>query len=133
MKVYKPMGIVSLSVTIFAFFLIFLTWGDGCNVWKSFPLSIIGIAPGILFQTTFLGMSYSSPKECLSICIGAYYLFQQLGTITGPAVGAALIQRNFKKNLAQHLMNIPDKEAVHYQYTRKLSWEVYTNLKIGHK
>lgn len=110
------MGIVSLSVTLLAFFLIFLIWRDGCNIWESLPLSVIGIAPGILFQTTFLGMSYSSPKECLSICIGTYYLFQQLGQIIGPAVGAALIQRSFKNSLVQDIVEIPHKKTVCCEY-----------------
>lgn len=112
MRRYKTMSIISLGITVLSFLLIFLTWRDGCNIWESFFLFVVGFAPGILFSTMFIGMSYSSPKECLSVCIGTFYLCQQLGTIIGPACGAALVQRLFKNNLVQHIVDIPDKKTI---------------------
>lgn len=131
MRRYKTMSIISLGITVLSFLLIFLIWRDGCNIWESFFLFVVGFAPGILFSTMFIGMSYSSPKECLSVCIGTYYLCQQLGTIIGPACGAALAQRLFKNNLVQHIVDIPDKKTVcclHLQIHER-----YTNLKVDHK
>src|SRR5699024_8877836 len=77
MRRYKIMSTISLFISILAYLCIFLTWRDGCTIWESFFLFFVGLAPGVLFSSLFIGMSCSSPKEYMSICISTYYLCQQ--------------------------------------------------------
>ncbi|OJJ40864.1 hypothetical protein ASPWEDRAFT_166918 [Aspergillus wentii DTO 134E9] len=109
---YKTMSVISICILILAYLFIFLIWRNGCNVWESLLLFGVGFAPGILFSTMFIGMSYSAPKESLSVCISVYFLFQQLGMIIGPAVGAALLQGVFKDNLVQRIGEIADNKMI---------------------
>lgn len=108
---YKTMSIIAIFLTILSFLLIFLTWRDGCT-WESLFLFLVGFAPGILFSSLFIGMSQSSPKEHMSICVVTYYLCQQLGIIIGPTCGSALVQWLFRGNLATRLGDIPHKKQV---------------------
>ncbi|KAH8427508.1 uncharacterized protein LDX57_005221 [Aspergillus melleus] len=100
---YKTMAVVSLIITILSFLLIFLSWRDGCTLWESSILFFVGLAPGILFSSLFIGMSNSSATDCIASCIGTFYLSQQLGIIVGSACGSALIQGLFKMNLAAQM------------------------------
>lgn len=104
------MSTLSFFISILSFLSIFLTWRDGCTLWESFFLFLIGFAPGILFSSLFIGMSSSSPKECMSICIVTYYLSQQLGTMIGPSCGSALVQWLFQGNLVARLGSISHKK-----------------------
>lgn len=110
-KRYKNMTTMSIFLIILAYFLIFLTWRDGCT-WQSTFLLQVGFAQGVLFSGFFIGMSQSSSKEHLSTCIATYYLSQQLGTIIGPTCGLALIQWLFRGNLVNRLGDIPHKKQV---------------------
>lgn len=112
MRRYKIMSIISFFISILAYLFIFLTWRDGCTIWESFFLFFVGLAPGILFSSLFIGMSCSSPKDYMSICISTYYLCQQLGTIIGPTCGSALMQWLFQGNLVKRLPDISHKMRV---------------------
>ncbi|KAL4878351.1 major facilitator superfamily domain-containing protein [Aspergillus karnatakaensis] len=98
-KRFKNMTLLSTLLTLAIYTLILLTYPHGFNAAKGILLLIAGFAPGILFPALFVGMSATAPQGTLSVCISTYYLSQQVGSIIGPAVGSALVQRDFKRRL----------------------------------
>lgn len=116
---YKNMTIISICVLVLSYFLIFLTWRDRCT-WQSIILLQVGVAQGFLFSSIFVGMSQSSPKEFSAICVGTYFLSQQLGIIIGPTCGLALIQWLFQVNLTNKMGDIPHKPQVRRHVARNI-------------
>ncbi|OJJ49073.1 hypothetical protein ASPZODRAFT_129457 [Penicilliopsis zonata CBS 506.65] len=116
---YKTMTALAYLLTIVCFLLVLLLWRTGCSIADSLLLLPSGFAVGIIFSTSFIGMSSSSPRDSLSICIGTYYLFQQLGLIIGPACGSAMIQSLFERELSARLVG-PGKKEVWDRYDTKI-------------
>lgn len=57
-------------------------------------------------------MATYAPEGKLHVCIGTYYLSQQLGLIIGPAAGSALNQKLFAARLWSALGGLKDKGVV---------------------
>lgn len=106
------MTLTSLLVQTTCALLIFIQWRHGFKLWYSIYLLGLGIAPGILFPALFVGMATYAPEGKLHVCIGTYYLSQQLGLIIGPAAGSALNQKLFAARLWTALGGLKDKSVV---------------------
>ncbi len=106
------MTLVSVLVQTICILLIFIQWRNGFKLWYSIYLLCLGVASGILFPALFVGMATYAPEGKLHVCIGTYYLSQQLGLIIGPAAGSALNQKLFAARLWSALGGLKDKGVV---------------------
>lgn len=106
------MTLASILVQTTCTLLIFIQWRNGFKLWYGIYLLPFGIATGMLFPALFVGMSTYAPEGKLHVCIGTYYLCQQLGLIIGPAAGSALNQKLFAARLGTNLGGLKDKSAV---------------------
>ncbi|PLB51565.1 MFS transporter, partial [Aspergillus steynii IBT 23096] len=109
---YKNMTLIALGFCIMVNLAISVQWRDGCTIWEALILFPLGATLGIFYSTQFIGMSASLPKNRQAACFGAFFLCQQLGFITGPAAGLALVQAIFDHSLENNLLDSPRKELV---------------------
>lgn len=93
--------------------LILLRWRQGTNAWEgslyAFPS---GLGSGMILSTQFIGLSTSAPKDQLATSISIYYLSQQVGTIVGISVTAAVLRGAFQNTLMRELGDVPGKAEV---------------------
>ncbi|KAL2824262.1 major facilitator superfamily domain-containing protein [Aspergillus cavernicola] len=111
-KRLKSMTLAALCTLLLVYLLIFIQWRNGFALWQGIYLLALGFAPGVLFPALFVGMASTVPEGMLSVCIGTYYLCQQLGLIIGPSCGSALSQRLFARGLWEGLGDVADKNVV---------------------
>lgn len=108
----KSMTLASILIQAISTLLIFIQWRNGFKLWDGIYLFPFGVATGMLFPALFVGMATYAPEGKLHVCIGTYYLCQQLGLIIGPAAGSALNQKLFAARLGTNLGGLKDKSAV---------------------
>ncbi|KAF9884866.1 hypothetical protein FE257_000933 [Aspergillus nanangensis] len=108
----KPMILISLLVTLAGLTALLLAWRSSSSPWKRVYLIPLGAAPGLIFPCLFASMTSLCPEDALSICIGIFYLSQQLGFIVGPAAGTALVQGFFSKSLWRELGDVAHKKLI---------------------
>ncbi|KAL2810303.1 major facilitator superfamily domain-containing protein [Aspergillus granulosus] len=108
----KIMTLATTLALIAIYTFITIQWRHGFELWQSIFLALIGIGSGILFPALFVGVASIAPEGMLSVCIGTYYLCQQLGLIIGPAIGSAVYQRLFEDNLWRRLGDFEGKREV---------------------
>ncbi|OJJ08570.1 hypothetical protein ASPVEDRAFT_89781 [Aspergillus versicolor CBS 583.65] len=108
----KSMTLASIFNLTICTLLIFIQWRNGFKLWYGIYLIPFGIATGMLFPALFVGMSTYAPEGKLHVCIGTYYLCQQLGLVIGPAAGSALNQKLFAARLGMTLEGLEDKSSI---------------------
>ncbi|KAL2014118.1 hypothetical protein VTN00DRAFT_1643 [Thermoascus crustaceus] len=111
-KRYKTISIVALLICVLSYFVIFLRWRTGANLWESLYAFPSGIMQGILLSGQFVGMSLSAPKDRVATAVGAYSLSQQLGLMLGTTAASAILQGVFGRTLLERLDGLPDKSEI---------------------
>lgn len=106
------MTLIALGFCFLMYLAIFVQWRDGCSSWEALILFPLGATLGVFYSTQFIGMSASLPRSRQTACFGAYFLYQQLGFVSGPAAGLALVQAVFGQSLETNLLDSPRKELV---------------------
>ncbi|KAL3462109.1 major facilitator superfamily domain-containing protein [Aspergillus heterothallicus] len=111
----KPLTLLTTLSLILIYTLVTIHMRRGFAPWATIYLALMGIGSGILFPALFVGVAAIAPQGMLSVCIGTYYLCQQLGLILGFAVGAAVLRRRFEGGLWEKLGDIRYKgEVIHH-------------------
>lgn len=106
------MTVLTVTGSVIIYLGVFVLWRDGCPLWETFIMFPMGISMGIIFSSQFISMTCSSPKPRLAVCIGTYFVWQQLGILLGPAIGLALVQALFGASLGRDLPESGDKAEV---------------------
>ncbi|KAJ5591418.1 transporter [Penicillium hetheringtonii] len=102
-KKYKNLGVSAICLSIFAYFLIWFQWRDGCSILEASIPTLLGLGTGMTYTATFIGMTATTPKDRLPVCIVTLELFLNVGFIVGPAISTAVVQKVFAKGLANSL------------------------------
>lgn len=102
-KKYKNLGVSAICLSIFAYFLIWFQWRDGCSILEASIPTLLGLGTGMTYTATFIGMTATTPKDHLPVCIVTLELFLNVGFIVGPAISTTFVQKVFAKGLANSL------------------------------
>ncbi|KAL2837250.1 major facilitator superfamily domain-containing protein [Aspergillus pseudoustus] len=108
----KSLTLITTLLLITIYTSVTFHWRHGFAPWHTVYLAGMGIGSGVLFPALFVGVTASAPEGMLSVCIGTYYISQQLGLIIGPAVGATIQQRVFEDGLWRELGDLDGKGQV---------------------
>ncbi|PKY01911.1 MFS transporter, partial [Aspergillus campestris IBT 28561] len=109
---YKTMTVATVIGSVIFYLGVFILWRDGCPLWETSIMFPIGISMGLVFSSQFISMTCSSPKSRLAVCIGTYFVSQQLGILLGPAIGLALVQALFGASLGRDLPGSGDQAVL---------------------
>ncbi|PLB36926.1 MFS transporter [Aspergillus candidus] len=98
-KRYHAMSVVSILISIPLNVLLCFVWSRGTSAWGSLVVIPMGIANGIISSAQFVGMTARSEQGSSTSAIGAYHLFQRLGSIIGTAGASAVVHALFKRSV----------------------------------
>lgn len=93
------MSVVSILISIPLNVLLCFVWSRGTSAWGSLVVIPMGIANGIISSAQFVGMTARSEQGSSTSAIGAYHLFQRLGSIIGTAGASAVVHALFKRSV----------------------------------
>ena len=75
-------------------------------------MALAGFAFGPLLTGTFTALSAAAPRHLSATAITSYYVCQQIGSMIGTSLSAAVLQRLFKSALATVLQGEPARDQV---------------------
>lgn len=98
-KRYHSMSVVSVLISIPLHVLLCFIWSGGTSAWGSLIVIPMGVTNGIISSNQFVGMTARSEQGASTSAIGAFHLFQRLGSIIGTAGASAAVNALFKNSI----------------------------------
>lgn len=109
---YKKLALIGLCFSTLGFVLMTFRWHGRINTWEAIYILFPALGYGIVNSTQFIALMLDAPQEHASMFTSLFLLSQQVGTMVGISVSAALLQRVFRLGLVSRLGSSPQSNGV---------------------
>ena len=109
---YKYLTITGTIIATLGYLLLILFWHGNTSIWESLYITPGGFGMGVVYATTFVGLTAGVEERQMAIAGTGLYLSSNLGMLTGVSVASKIMQASLRKELQGALIGFDGREMV---------------------